>query len=274
MPIIRKLTRDEEQKPYAEYFSRPITAAEPAEYEKISQPMDPALAIYPDNIDRLLDEAAIEPGTGWCVLPDGSGYVSVQNKMPGVTLDMISWWFAWHGFEDLRYMLWYAPCHFGVEILSGRERILDKNVPMREKMYGVVHRVKEDVSGKAETVPDGFDIHFRSPEEMGFTPEKVTDRYYVVGAFPDLGKDITSTGKPAMMCHVYRQTDYGVEMRTRFWMGWGMEKGKAKCYINPGFRMPDFVPKNLAKHCIDEYTNLKFFLPELYKEFGSDPIEE
>ena len=36
--------------------------------------------------------------------------------------------------------------------------------------------------------------------------------------------------------------------------------------------MPDIVPKGLFAHNIKEFTNLAALLPELCKEFGSQPL--
>src|SRR4051794_30174271 len=93
----KELTAVEEQKPYAKYFHQPIANPNPELMKILKQgPMDPAKALMPEDVERLLDYGYDEVETGYCVLPNGAAYVAVNNKFPGVTLDMINWWFAWH----------------------------------------------------------------------------------------------------------------------------------------------------------------------------------
>ncbi|MNP61342.1 hypothetical protein D3C76_1565170 [compost metagenome] len=93
--------------------------------------MNPEKALKPENIKHLLEAGYDEVETGYCILENGAGYVSVNNKFPGVSLDMINWWFAWHALEDLRYMLWFRDGHYGISISDeDREKILNPETPM------------------------------------------------------------------------------------------------------------------------------------------------
>ena len=44
----------------------------------------------PENINDLLDPGYLEVEAGWCVLPNGAGYLANMVKMPGVSVDMIN----------------------------------------------------------------------------------------------------------------------------------------------------------------------------------------
>ncbi len=35
-------------------------------------------------------------------MEDGTGYIANLVYMPGVTVDMFDWWFAWHGLGEFR----------------------------------------------------------------------------------------------------------------------------------------------------------------------------
>ena len=60
-------------------------------------PVDAGRGARPlDELDRLLDPAPLPVETGWCTLPDGVGYVAVRTPMPGVSGEMVDWWFDWH----------------------------------------------------------------------------------------------------------------------------------------------------------------------------------
>ena len=50
-----------------------------------SGPMDTSDALALNQLDRLLDPAALPGETGWCTLTDGVGYVAVQTAMAGVS---------------------------------------------------------------------------------------------------------------------------------------------------------------------------------------------
>ena len=34
--------------------------------------------------------------------------------LPGVTAEMVQWWFWWHCQEDLRYQVWYPGDHIRI----------------------------------------------------------------------------------------------------------------------------------------------------------------
>ena len=64
-----------------------------------------------EELDRLLDPAPLPAETGWCVLPDGVAYVAVRTAMPGVSAEMVDWWFDWHPDDPLRYRVWHPAAH-------------------------------------------------------------------------------------------------------------------------------------------------------------------
>ena len=219
----------------------------------------------------LLEDASLPVEEGWCVLPNGAGYVCNRNPMPGVTVEMVRWWYVWHGFEPIRYKLWYPADHYDVKIIKGMAQLCDESISMEERLYGVVHQVTEDVSGCCKGEPPIFNIHFRRPEELGFVVNNKVRNAAIIAGFPG-PDDITSTGKPAVMCHVFRPVEGGVELRTRFWMGCGMRDGKLYCAMTPEHPMPEAVPRNLAYHSAKEYTNLAKILPVLYAEEKGKPM--
>ena len=110
------LTPEEEKRPFAKYYYDEIPQPDPAHYAMMDEPMDPADAFYPEDINRLLDVPALEAGVeiGWCNLPNGAGYIANRIHYPEFTADMVDWWFAWHPLEDLRYRIWYPPQHAGI----------------------------------------------------------------------------------------------------------------------------------------------------------------
>ena len=69
------------------------------------------------------------------------------TPMPGATVEMIDWWFAWHPLLPLRYKLWNPGYHFDLQINeTDRKRLTDKTIPIRERNWGCSHLVTEDCS--------------------------------------------------------------------------------------------------------------------------------
>ena len=124
----RNLTEVEKEKPYSKYFYKAIANPNEELMEILKKgPMNSNKALAPENISKLLEPGYDEVETGYCILPNGAGYVAVNNKFPGVSIDMINWWFAWHSLEDLRYMLWFRDGHYGISISDeDRQKILNQ----------------------------------------------------------------------------------------------------------------------------------------------------
>ena len=83
-----------------------------------------------EEMNRLLDPGNFETEIGWGMMDNGAGYIAMRHEMPGVTVDMVDWWFAWHPIEGLRYRIWYPPYHLGVHVDDwAQPRLLDPAVP-------------------------------------------------------------------------------------------------------------------------------------------------
>jgi hypothetical protein len=108
----KELSEEEKQKPYAKYFYKKPEEPKPEAFAPFNKPIDVSKALTPENINDLLNPGYLEAEAGWCVLPNGAGYIANHVKMPGVSVDMINWWFAWIGLEPLRYKIWYPKDHY------------------------------------------------------------------------------------------------------------------------------------------------------------------
>jgi hypothetical protein len=270
MVNLRELTSEEKAKPYAKYYYMEPAAPSPelAALLQDRKPIDPAKALPIEQMNDLLNPGYLEVETGYCTMPDGGAYVAVNNKMPGVTADMVNWWFAWHGLEDLRYKLWFPRDHYAVTLSAeDRRKVLDPDRPMVLKFQGITHHVVEDIGGGVEDLyisfmtPDdfGFDMNrFKSPAVATLVAANVMVKPAVVKG------DVT--GIPVAMCHFVREIADGIEFRTRFWMGYQIVDKKPKFMLPAGFSIPAAVPTGLFQHCIEEYASLHGILPKIYKE--------
>jgi hypothetical protein len=81
-----------------------------------SGPIGPADILPFDDINKLMDPGYHAAEVGYGFAPDGVQYAACLTDMPGVTAEMIDWWFAWHGLHDIRYRIWFPPGHYGVRV--------------------------------------------------------------------------------------------------------------------------------------------------------------
>lgn len=260
------LTLEEQKKPYSKYFYQPIVSPNADLIDILKKgPMDSSKALMPENINDLLNPGYAEVENGYCILPNGAAYVAVNNKFPGVTVDMINWWFAWHALEDMRYMLWFKKGHYGISVSDeDRAIILDPSTPILQKFQGRTHHVIEDTGAGAEDIQ----ISFLTPEQLGFdmTRFKSPAVATVIGA--NGLSQLRSGGPkaPAIMTHFVREISGGVEFRSRFWMGYNMIDNKPIKLLPDGITVPLQAAMGLAFHNVEEYSNLAAILPKLYDE--------
>ncbi|MBP2650366.1 MAG: hydrolase [Firmicutes bacterium] len=263
-----QLTAEEKLKPYAKYFYREPAIPDAGLLTKMDKPIDSDQALLPENINDLLNPGYMEVEAGWCILPNGAAFAANHTKMPGVTVEMINWWFAWHALEDLRYKIWWPAGHYSAAVdADARKKILDPERPVEQKFQGLTHHVVEDVGAGKEDI---F-ISFQTPENMGFDMKRfkapnVGTLVAANGVSSPLNAPAGTPKAPAVMCHFVREIPGGVEFRTRFWIGYHFVDKKPKLLLPPGIKIPEMAPKGLAMHNVFEYTNLAAFLPELYRE--------
>ena len=195
------------------------------------------------------------PGeTGYCVMPDGSGYVAILHKMAGATAEMFDWWFAWHALEDLRYKIWYPEYHISARVDdTDRAKILEPDRPLSHKFQGMTHHVVEDIGGGEL---NAVDISFLTPEDFGFdmdrfrSPNAEALAAANVQARP-VGAPADEPGLPVAFVHLVRSIPEGIEVRNRFWIGYQIvDKKPVSCSSprdgDPGGGRPGSVPARRA----------------------------
>lgn len=262
-----ELTKEEEKKAYAKYFYKPIVNPNPELINILKQgPMDSSNALMPEKIEHLLEDGYDEVETGYCILPNGTAYVAVNNKFPGVTLDMINWWFAWHALEDLRYMLWFRKGHYCISVSDeDRKKILSPDTSVLEKFQGITHNVIEDTGNG----PEDIQISFLKPEDLGIDRKELEDKKISIVCANGLSQARAGGPKaPAIMIHLFREVPGGIESRSRFWMGYHIIDKKPCKLLPDEIKIPIQAPMGLAFHNVEEYSNLADVLPSLYEEMN------
>lgn len=265
MPKQRQLTEAELAKPYAKYFDRPMTAAPQEIYDFLAKgPINHADALPIARRNDLLREGYLPAERGWCVMPDGSAFVAGLTKMPGVTSDMVAWWFAWHGLADLRYMIWDPDEHYGIHVRpEDLEHRLDYNLSLTERNWGTTDVVIEDVGGGTVEL----NISFISPEDFGYDMDLFKKENTRVAVNANISAAIFGGQPMVSFSHMTREIDGGIELRSRFWIGWVIRDKKP---VRVGEALPadqlQGLAHGLAYHCPKEYYNLAAILPGVYAE--------
>jgi len=271
----RELTPEELAKPYAKYYDKVLAEPDPEVLAKFEHgPMDPENALDPEHINDLLDPDIPIGDLGYCVMSDGVGYVASGCDMPGVTLDMIRWWMCWHPLEDLRYMIWFPGSHYKIKLDDeARQRILDPDIPMDEKIKNITHYSSEDILVQGNDYPF-FCITFVPPEDAGIDPDlyEAADDVLVLAVVSSLDEDL-APDRYRILVHVFRQTDDGVRLETRSWRGCTLVDGKKVVTLPEGTAMDVDQVLPITQHMLYEFTNLASFLPQLYQEMDGK-IEE
>lgn len=258
---------DLDGKPYAKYWN-------------------PEMGPLPDHVQRALINGAeaqefgfevaeanqlLEPGylpmeTGYTRLGNGQVFVSCLTRMPGVTAEMIDWWFGWHYMEDQRYKLWHPRAHLSQEA----ERMVgdDPDLSDREKYLHNPNYVSEYVGG------DKYDLVLALTDAS-----ELLD----VGRFETAGVGTAICGTVGyadrginfgLLVHMIRATDDGAEMRSRFWLGnIEIRRFKDDGFVNRmvgsqlvAKRTPMTMGRDMLVHVASEMNHLAGFLPDLYRD--------
>ncbi|KKY31708.1 putativediacetylphloroglucinol specific hydrolase [Diaporthe ampelina] len=283
-------------KPYAHYFHDPPLYIRREALDAIARPISsPAKNVLPlSQARRLLEPGDHAAENGWHVRPDGTGYVASKTQFPGCTGEMVDWWFWWHSVEGERYALWYPHNHCGARStyarrttsgftpVAGRDPgtgralpILEReDVPHRQKWLGSTHTVSEFVGPLRVKLR----IEFKEPSYFGLgTWEELEEAGYeaaVCGLLWDKALPL----KVGDMIHLWRRTENGLELRSRYYLAhqvyvdvFGLKVSVDWIGGLLGIKRAAAGAKVAYEqllHDQTEFTNLASFLPEIYREFG------
>lgn len=218
--------------------------------------------------NRLLEPGYLALENGFTRLANGQVFVSVLTRMPGVTSEMIDWWFGWHPMESQRYKLWHPRAH----LLNRAEKMIgdDPGLSDREKYLHNPNYVTEYVGG------DVLDITITFSEASDFLD---TSRFEAAGIGTAICGVVSPQNWPlvfGLLIHLIRETPDGCEMRSRFWLGRIEVRGVPAAGILSRIAGSRFVAKravpigqgrDLVVHCGMEMNHLASFLPDLYADY-------
>ena len=234
------LTEENKKSPLYKYYERDIASVPADLFEQIMRGSfhDEDAMPFEDK-NKLFEDGYLPGEFGMFRLPKGGFAVANLTDMPGVTPEMFDWWFAWHGLDPMRYIIWDKDDHYYCKTRNP-EIALNEKLSMKERYWNTTHDVKEALLD--DLPPVDIQLHFLPPEAMGFDPEKLKDFRGTIVCTPG-------------MAHFVRPTEKGCELRTRFW------------FDNPDIPFDEMTARAVLAHNVKEYGHLAKILPEIYEEF-------
>jgi len=252
-------------KPYGKFWTRsmaplPEVTRTALHNGPVAEALLPPLADVPTALAE--ESSAIE--NGFCFAADGSMRIAARTEMPGVTPEMVDWWFGWHSDSPERYKLWHPHAHVHAmwqspppEGSTGRARYVGNTSIVDEYLGSNLLRAA---------------VRFVPPSQLGFAPSASDPaRATIIAARTGLYELPVDVG---YLVHEVRRVAGGSVMRSRFWMGGSYVAGRSKLgsvLSAVAARLPAFGEADaraLLVHDAQEMQHLVGILPGLYAEFG------
>ena len=261
---------DLEGKPYARYWRQDMAPLSDAISQALLQspyPADYGFSI-PD-CQQLLQPGYLALENGYTQLANGEMFVAVKTPMPGVSGQMIDWWFGWHSHESQRYKLWHPHAHMKAVLQTPSEDRPD--LPDRERYLGNTSYVDEYIGDKILRLA----IQFKPPSHFGLTEPALAEAGIQTAVCAEVGpaRGPLNIGK---LVHLIRETPDGCEMRSRFWLGKVFLRKRSSSHLLNRLLSPSWATRlvmgrkhghDMVVHCAMEMAHLASFLPSLYRDY-------
>jgi hypothetical protein len=223
-----------------------------------------AAELLPPMARAVLDIDGAQLPSACTVSDDGAMHVHLRTSLPGVTPEMVDWWFGWHSDEPQRYKLWHPRAHVHAEWLHEPS----PGSRGRERYVGSTSIVEEYLGAKSGR----YAISFRAPEELGIVDSRLADPSVATAICARIGlADVPVDA--GWLTHLVIADEAGSVMHSRFWIGGPYAAGRDGSRVDPLVKVARrFVTPNiedaraLMVHCAQEMTHLAAFLPELHRE--------
>jgi len=207
-----------------------------------------------ESLPMLLTPERLPYLSGVERLDDGVLHVAVLTRMPGVSPEMIAWWFGEYMQTTEHYKRWHPRDHVW---MSWKDKRPGTHI-------GAKHLVHEYIGGRLNKLSIGF----VPPEEFFGDSLANAPGALAICARPgrlDLPIDL------GRMVHLALPTHYGCELHCRFWLGYVKSRNGSKLpeaignrpWLRRSFASMTFG-RAIAVHCHEEMSTLAGFLPELY----------
>ena len=203
-----------------------------------------------EEANELLKPGYLPFEAGYQRLDDGVLLVAARSSLLGCKGKMVDWWFSFIE-STADYKRWHPTDH----VYSAWEGVRGTG-----EYIGGTHLVHEYLAGPP--VIYKLKINFRDPAE-------ILDVSLFAGAGVSTAVHarigmIDAPGFAGKMVHFVRDTPYGCEMRSRFWLGLFQENDIPNSVQSRKEIFPDEFGARLCQHCHEEMSILGTILPDLY----------
>ena len=258
------IREEDKQKSYYKYYKNGILPNTPEDFafvENCKFPTEEGLPFA--RRTEIMQKKRVPAKSGYCELAEG-GYMMMSTiPMPNTTGEMLSWWMAWHTLDGLRYSCWNPEDHYDVWLTEeDLARVLDPNVPVPEKTWGITVHAREMV---ADTMNEDATMRFIDPSTVGFDVSRIGTEEC---PYMTVSRSLLM-GIPCLMAGTIGPSpeDGKMEFREYFWYGYDIVDGEVVCTLpvgeNPGIEM---MCKGGILHTRKEYRHLETFLSKIYAE--------
>lgn len=271
---MQELNPVEKNMPLAKYFYDYPMKDLPQEVKKVilGHPMNPENAILPENfLDWLQPVGKYLPNeNGYCMLPDGTGYIATYMKIPDdVEVRKLFWYLNWlnvhpksqpEGTGNLRYKIWNPADHWDHYFVNW------------EDASEGVHTTESLDLGEGDRQYDTI-RHSFNLRDYGLTQERI-DELKASGMNVKETSDWESfdfAGAHLTLGQIRPCAEGGFERRSVEWIGWRPSNGK----LIREYRTPcsEAYLRKVAYHTLIEWYHLMTFINELYEEYHVLPID-
>lgn len=202
--------------------------------------------------NKIIQDESLQQEMGYRKFEDDTWLVSMTCPMHNVTPEMISWWFWWHPQASERYKAWCPGEHFSISYAKKDADYFEAKTqpPFRENTQYPVEHIGNK---KAELT-----IDFMEPVHFGFDEKLMKQNGFPIIVCGKVGV-LRGLVYHTQMAHMFKTTENGLFLISRFWLGEPMKNHFVKKKI-----ITEEMAKGMAEHCYQEYRNLAEMLPELY----------
>lgn len=270
---VPRLTPEEARLPIAKYYTDyPLHYPNPLYSQLLAQgAMDPADAIPVERwLDLLTVDEYCKVEYGYCMMPDGYGYIANYSILPGnITPEMRMWYVRWmnirskslpEGVGNIRYKLWNQLDHIDHGLVNG---------DIKQGIFTLERLDMGRLEGAAaiESIRHDFDVR-----DYGF-PEEKYDKLKKAGvAITSCWESFSCPGSHLVLSVTRNCPLGGTETCSREWIGYKAENGKIiRDYDTPSFMLCEDYLRDIQIHNTVEQQHLGTFLPALYAEYKDLP---
>ena len=270
---IPELTSEEKALPIAKYYMEyPLHYPNPLYTQLLSQgAIDPKDALPVEQwLDLLTVDDYFPVEYGYCMMPDGSGYIANYSVLPGnITPEMRMWYVCWlnihsknlpQGCGNIRYKLWNQMDHIDHGLVNG---------DFKQGIY-TLETLDMGRTGKDKAIRSirhNFDVR-----DYGFSEKKYDQLKKAGVSITSCWESFDCPGSHLVLSVTRKCPLGGVETCSREWIGYRAENGKIIFDPEtPKFMLCEQYLRDVQIHNTVEQQHLGTFLPDLYAEYSALP---